>query len=110
MMTQLAHGARVFGLTPEMVFGHTIVQSVFSHHNANCVITCGSNGKHSRASKHYSGNALDYRSRHLLESEKDIVLRDLKASLGKDYDAILEAQNTDNEHFHVEYDPKDPMK
>lgn len=100
---QLKKGVRIIGLTPQMAMGNQIVASIFAAHGKNCVITSGADGKHSRASKHYSGNALDYRTRHLLASERDKIAIDCKASLGDDFDVVLESN-----HLHVEYDPKDP--
>lgn len=99
----LKKGVRINGLTPEMGMGVQIIASIFAAHNKNAVITSVADGKHSRGSKHYSGNAVDWRTRHLLTSERDKITLDCKASLGDDFDVVLES-----DHLHVEYDPKDP--
>lgn len=63
-------------------------------------------GKHSANSLHYSGMAVDMRSKHLTQEESRKVFFALRNDLGGDYDVLLEAENTDNEHLHIEYDPK----
>jgi len=68
------------------------------------VITSGVDGTHMRASKHYDGLALDIRSKGMFD--KKGTLQRLKTVLGSDFDVILEAEGKDNEHIHVEFDPK----
>lgn len=68
------------------------------------VITCGINGKHKNNSLHYNGNALDIRSKDIVH--KMIFLSRVMKRLGLGYEGFLEAEGTNNEHFHIEYDPK----
>ena len=90
------------GICPEMVFGHTIVSSVFTAHGLDVVVTSGTDGVHGRVSRHYSGAALDYRTRHITASGlKQRIAGEAKAALGQDFDVVLES-----DHLHVEYDPK----
>ena len=84
-----------------MALACTIIDSVFDRHGKEFTITSAIDGKHSRASKHYSGAAIDARTRHLLTSEADKITIDIKASLGADFDVVLET-----DHLHIEYDPK----
>lgn len=65
------------------------------------VITSLCDGRHSKNSLHYFGNAFDIRTRHLSEEEKQDVVVLLAKMLGKDYDVVLES-----DHIHVEFDPK----
>jgi|SRR5678815_196600 len=69
-------------------------------------ITVGSNGKHMKGSKHYTGDALDIRSKHLEIPIKMLYLARVLDRLGKGYEGFLEDRDTENEHFHIEYDPK----
>lgn len=74
---------------------------------SECVITSGNDSKHKDGSKHYDDNAIDVRSKNLPTSGiKHEVLAELRQKLGSDYDVLLEAELTPNEHFHIEYDPK----
>lgn len=65
------------------------------------VITSWMDGKHINGSKHFSGLALDFRTRILTESEKHRFTQALRDELGRDFDVVLES-----DHLHVEYDPK----
>jgi len=68
-------------------------------------ITVGSNGKHMPGSKHYEGNASDIRSKNMSKDVKPVFLNMVLARLGNSYEGFLEDKGTDNEHFHIEYDP-----
>lgn len=69
-------------------------------------VTSGNDRVHSRGSKHYTDEALDFRTKHLTTKQKHLWARTIKARLGRDYDVILEDEGGNNEHLHVEYDPK----
>lgn len=100
-MLSLKPGVRINGLKPEILLAVQIVHSVFVANKKNCVITSCVDGQHSRGSKHYSGNAIDIRTRHLLPTEREAIEADCRESLGADYDFIFEG-----DHFHCEFDPK----
>ena len=72
------------------------------------VITSGRDGTHLTTSKHYSDEALDFRTKHLTGTEKHALVAHIFTRLGRDYDVLLEQAGTPNEHGHVEYDPKEP--
>ena len=55
-----------------------------------------------RGSKHYTGEALDFRTYYLKDQEKQEFLKQAISAFGEDYDVVLEA-----DHLHIEYDPKD---
>ena len=104
-MISLKEGVSIRGIRPEMAMGHTIVCSIFQSHALDVVVTSASDGVHGRASKHYCGSALDYRSRHILATGlKERIVGEMKANLGKDFDVVLET-----DHIHVEFDPKGTM-
>lgn len=69
----------------------------------NITITSGNDSLHMTGSKHYSGEALDIRSKDM--DNKLIFLSKVMARLGDKYQGILEGEGTPNEHFHIEYDP-----
>ena len=43
-----------------------------------------------------------------LPSGQMTLVEMIDGALGPDFDVIWEAQGLDNEHLHVEYDPKEP--
>ena len=67
----------------------------------DAIITSAREGNHSRNSRHYSGQAIDLRTRDLTPDKIEKVRVKLQNSLGKDYDVVKEET-----HIHVEYDPK----
>lgn len=75
--------------------------------SVDLVVTSGNDRTHSRGSKHYTDEALDFRTKNMLKTEKHLFVATLKKRLGRDYDVILESEGGANEHLHVEYDPKD---
>ncbi len=105
-MIRLKPGVRLRGIRAEMVMGHTIVASVFDDHGQDCVVTSANDSKHGRNSLHFSGSALDYRTHHLEEPVRTVIVRQLKDVLGVDFDVLLEGVGTPNEHIHVEYQPE----
>ena len=65
------------------------------------IITSGIDGQHMEGSRHYTGEALDFRRSHLSPEECDLFVGDLRRRLDRDYDVVLES-----DHVHCEYDPK----
>lgn len=67
------------------------------------VVTSLLDGKHSENSLHYSGNAVDFRTRHLTADKKRLFYLALRNRLERiGYDVVEET-----DHIHVEWDAKD---
>ncbi|AOY88636.1 hypothetical protein BKP64_10900 [Marinobacter salinus] len=101
-MLKLKAGVVAQGLSTEIMLAVCVAQSVYASYGHDCVITSLLDGTHSSTSLHYSGNAVDLRTR-IFESTSvaESVARDLGDCLGADYDVVLES-----DHIHVEYQPK----
>jgi len=69
----------------------------------DAIITFATNGTHKKNSLHYTGNAIDLRTRDLSPKQFNDVSRNLSRNLGKNYDVVREG-----DHIHVEYQPKLP--
>jgi hypothetical protein len=65
-------------------------------------VTSGNDGQHMPGSKHYTDEALDFRSRHLTAEQQAAWVLAIRRRLGSHYDVVLEHNP---EHLHVEYDP-----
>jgi hypothetical protein len=78
------------------------VASVFQYLRTELVITSGIEGQHGAESLHYSGRAVDLRTRHLNESQIVFVVEKLNELLNADFDVVRES-----DHLHIEYDPKE---
>lgn len=66
------------------------------------VITSGSDGTHADGSKHYTGEALDVRSKTMNATIRGGLIATLKAQLGPQFTVLLEDVGTPNEHIHVQ--------
>lgn len=106
---KLKLGVRILGIKPELLLGIQIVEAFFVSMGKECWITAGVDGSHSRASLHFAGQAVDFRSHDLDEEGKDFLLANLPAALGEDFDLILENRGQDTEHVHLEYQPKEKL-
>lgn len=105
-MISIKPGASIRRLQPEMSVAHTVVASIFTAHGLDTVITEGTGGVHGRASKHYVGYALDYRTKHVPRNVLGQLIRVVRESLGVEFDVVFESEGEDNEHLHIEFDPK----
>ena len=86
---------------PQIWDAMAIAEKVFKDFGYDCIVTSLCDGKHSRNSKHYEGNAMDLRTRHLKDGEAERITELLANRLGVKYDVILEGN-----HIHAEFDPK----
>lgn len=107
-MIQFKAGCRLAGLQPQTVVAMQLAEQAYAYVGAPLVVTSVNDGTHKKDSFHYRGLAFDCRIKHVHPSMKPRVLGaldDLLRPLG--FDVLWEAQGTDNEHVHVEYDPKE---
>jgi hypothetical protein len=73
--------------------------------DVDMLITAGRDGRHKVVSKHYSDEALDFRTKHLDQVTRRALIAVLQRRLGKAYQVLLESPGLVNEHGHAEYDP-----
>lgn len=100
---QIKEDVSIEGCNSEILIAAiTIIDPVFKEFGEESVITSGSEKyKHSaKRSRHYRGDALDFRHRFFVWSVKNKVLAELKARLGKHFVVVLEST-----HFHIHYAP-----
>ena len=93
-------------LSPEMFFASMTIRDALSFFDVDFVITSGSEmgTKHKANSKHYTGDAIDFRSRDFENhSDRQMFMSMVKHRLGRHYDLVLES-----DHWHCEWDPKEP--
>lgn len=105
-MISLKKGALILNLKPELLLGIMIIKSVFEKYNVDLVLTEVTGAKHSFNSLHYKGLAADIRSKTIKREIKHTILFACLDALGENFDMILENENEDNEHFHLEFDTK----
>ena len=61
-------------LSPQMLLGLIIVDQIMQKYGGEAVITSANDAKHSKTSLHYSGNAVDLRSRIFSTIDKPAIL------------------------------------
>ncbi len=98
---RLKSGVKINSLQPQMVVGMVVIDSIMD--DPRCpefVITSGCDGQHSIKSRHWTGNAIDMRTRDFSTAElRDEIVAKIRKAL-PDFDVCLE-----DTHLHVEYDP-----
>lgn len=94
-------GVTLEDLQPEILSAIDVAAPLFDVLKVPLVITSATEGRHKVGSKHFSGNAIDLRTRQLAPENQKKITNDLKSALGKDFDVIIE-----KDHIHVEFDPK----
>lgn len=108
-MLRLKEGVTLTGIRPELLIGMIVAEGVYRYYSYELVVTCVTDGKHSRQSLHYSGCAVDLRTWDIPKAVCTSIVDKLNFCLGQDYDVILELQDGGNpSHIHIEYQPKTP--
>ena len=107
---KLKAGVKLTDLSPQMGLGAVVVAFIYLRRGAVCTITSGNDGTHipksGRLSRHGLGNACDFRTKDYA-GDKHALAAEIKVALGADFDVEFEHEGADNEHLHVEYDPKE---
>lgn len=107
-MLSIKFGARIAGVQPELLLGIVIFKSVLDKYNVDTIVTEVTGGKHMEGSLHYKGFGADIRSKHIkTATAKYKILEESREALGTEFDVILESEGAINEHFHIEYQPKE---
>lgn len=107
---RLKAGVRVSGIRPETLLALLIADSLYTAAGVELVVTSVVDGRHKAGSRHFAAFAADLRTKNLPSSTPAGVMRNLLGeALGEDFDVVLEDAGGENEHLHVEYDPKRPL-
>lgn len=107
MIFQFKEGTSVEVLTDGLLLGLLglahVMQSVLGARVL--VVTSVNDGRHKPGSLHYSGNAVDIRSKTWPRERVAECVRLFRASPdGPRYDLLFESPGTPNEHLHLEFD------
>ena len=105
-MVALKSSVKLKGLQPQAVVALLIASSIAEDMGLDLVVTSANDGNHMATSKHYSGEALDCRTHDWADEAKATFIRRVISGLGLYFDVVFEGAGTDNEHLHVEWDPK----
>lgn len=92
-------------LSTQILLAIMVAEEVYAEEGAELVITSLNDGRHSKTSLHYSGNAVDLRVWQLPNHEA--TAKEIKNRLNVHYDVIAESTSSGNpSHIHIEYQPR----
>ncbi len=91
------------GVTPKNLVIAAAAANVAQIQGLTVVITSGTDGKHMTGSRHYTGEALDFRTSNLKSAQLQDFIEALRVRLGAGYQIIRES-----DHLHVEVQPPAP--
>ena len=97
----LKDGVSLVGLQPPVVVALMAAREIYADEGAALIITSAVDSLHSATSLHYSGAAVDLRTRHLAPGAAVRIGERLGAALGRDFDVVLES-----DHLHLEHQPR----
>jgi predicted Rdx family selenoprotein len=96
-------GVKLGNVSPQIVLAILVAQEVYSRFDYDFVVTSITEGVHGKDSLHYSGNAVDLRTKNagigLVQAE--MIAKSIREQLTPDFDVVVEP-----DHIHLEWDPK----
>jgi hypothetical protein len=105
MLTTKA-GVRFAVITPALLHILGVVErlsrTVFGLPEEGLVITSGSDGTHMAGSKHYTGEAIDLRTKTFGPTLRNNLIAALSAELGPRFTVLLEHADEAQEHVHIQ--------
>lgn len=118
-MIRLKPGVKLAGVTPQILLALQVAEGIWwGCGQTDLVVTSANDSEHcdeaqgrpcpdgAPRSKHYDGCAVDLRTKTLPAADKGRALALLKGSLTTEYQVVVEAMGTEQEHVHIEWDPR----
>lgn len=101
---KIKHGVIFDGVVPEVWYAAGFAAAACQTLTGKeCVVTSFRDGVHGKVSLHYSGKALDIRTRHLSDVQARHLTTFLKQFLSPmGFDVVLE-----HDHIHIEFQPRE---
>lgn len=72
--------------------------------NISITVTSGNDSQHMDGSRHFTNQAIDFRSKDMKPEVKRAFIKNLSDRLGSKYRVILESEGKVSEHIHAEVD------
>jgi hypothetical protein len=99
-------GVRFAVITPALLHMlaalERLSRELFGLPDEGLVITSGSDGTHMAGSKHYTGEAIDLRSKTMSPTIRGSFIKTLRAALGPQFTVLLEHVGEAQEHVHIQ--------
>ena len=100
-MIRFKDDVKIFGIRPEIAMAIEVANGIYNQFGSDVTVTSVVDGTHSKTSLHYSGSAVDFRTRNLADHQVDTIVSWLKQFLTNEFDVVKE-----RDHIHVEFQPK----
>jgi hypothetical protein len=101
---QWKDGVRFTDLHPAMILAAIRAANIFESFGVPAIVTSANDSEHMDGSRHFTGKALDFRTKHLSGGGAAFSVRDqLRVALGPSFTVLLEDFGQANEHLHVQY-------
>ena len=95
--------ADIRGLHPNFRYALPIADRLWKDNGHELTVTSGTDGRHSAGSLHYSGRAVDLRTRYFNSHIAAQIAVELQEKLGCLFHVLYENQGQVGEHIHVGY-------
>lgn len=95
---EIKEGVIMNGLSIKMREPLMVANEVYANRGKTLVITSALDGTHMPSSYHYSGNAVDIRTRFFTYDEALEVADEIRSKLSNDYRVLFESN-----HIHIQY-------
>ena len=106
-MIEFKEGVRLHLLQPQMLIALQVVGELYDNYRLPLVVTSCNDSTHGEQSLHYKGLAMDFRTKNAPGIAKGIYLAARAKLRHLGFDVLFEGEGGENEHIHVEWDPKD---
>jgi hypothetical protein len=107
MALKFKQGVRVGrGPGPQLLLALTVANEVYAEHGADCIVTSLDDGEHHSRSRHYLGDAVDLRVKHLSSANADEIFDELYhrlLPLGPEFLVLREFRGEPQDHIHIQY-------
>ena len=100
-MIRFKDGVKVQGIKTQIWLAIQVAEQIWA--GFPLTVTSLNDGQHVAGSLHYSGMAVDLRTKNLPLAIKQARVDDLAAALPEGYVVLLEKLGEENEHCHVHY-------
>ena len=108
-MIYLNQGGRLTNLCPQMALAVVMVDQAYESFVPETWVTSVNDGTHGPTSLHPKGQAVDFRLHNVYKPTRPALVEHIKRRLNHgegQFEVYWEAIGTENEHLHLEYDPK----
>lgn len=102
-MLSLKTGANPVGMTPQIIFAIIVAEDIYADEGFDLVVTSINDSQHADTSRHWSGDAVDLRTREFSGDIARRIVEKLRRALPRHYLVLFESN-----HIHISYKPKKP--